>query len=77
MSPLSEEVLQQALRLSPVERAELVERVLLSFELPDRRRIDQLWASEAEDRIDAHERGQMPSCTAKEVFDEINRQTGS
>jgi hypothetical protein len=75
MSPSSQEVLEQALRLPPIERAELAERLLLSFELPDRRRIDRLWADEAEERIDAHDGGQMPSCAAKDVFDEINRQT--
>jgi putative addiction module component (TIGR02574 family) len=77
MSPLSKEVLKQALDLPPVERAELVERLILSFELPDRRRIDELWAAEAEDRIDAYEAGKMPAYPAKDVFDEINRQTGS
>ncbi len=77
MSPVREELLQQALRLPPVERAELVERLLMSFELPDRRRIDRLWATEVEDRIDAYEKGRMSSSTAKDVFDEINRQAGS
>ena len=77
MSPLSKEVLKQALDLPPVERAELVERLILSFELPDRRRIDGLWATEAEERVDAYDAGKMRAYSAKDVFDEINRQTGS
>jgi putative addiction module component (TIGR02574 family) len=74
MSPLSEELLKKALALPPVERAELLERLVLSFELPDRKRIDELWAVEAEDRIDAYDAGKMAAVPAKDVFDEINRQ---
>jgi len=56
MSPRSKEVLADALNLSPVERAELVEEILSSFDFPARREIDALWAREAEDRLDAYDR---------------------
>jgi putative addiction module component (TIGR02574 family) len=51
--------LVDALRLPPVERAELIERILESFPFPDRKEIDELWAAEAEERIDAFERGEI------------------
>jgi putative addiction module component (TIGR02574 family) len=73
MSPESKEVLEQALRLPPIERAQLVEQILSSFEFPDRERIDALWAEEAEERIDAHDRGEIGSSSAKEVFDRIDK----
>lgn len=73
MVPEVRQVLTEALKLSPHERAELVEQVLASFELPDREAIDALWAQEAEARIAAYERGEMGAIPASEVFDEIGR----
>jgi putative addiction module component (TIGR02574 family) len=54
-----ETLLEEALKLPPVERAELIERLLSSFEFRSRKEIDALWAKEAEDRIDAFERGEI------------------
>ena len=68
MSPQADQVLLDALKLSPVEGAELIEKPLASFSFPDRKAIDELWAAEAEDRIDAYERGEIKSKTAAEVF---------
>jgi putative addiction module component (TIGR02574 family) len=73
MSPQADRVLLDALKLSPVERAELIEKRLASFSFPDRKAIDELWAAEAEDRIDAYERGEIKSKTAAEVFARIER----
>jgi putative addiction module component (TIGR02574 family) len=67
------QILAEALKLPPVERAELVEDLLSSFEFRSRTAIDALWAEEAEDRIDAFERGEMPTIPAKEVFAEIEK----
>ena len=71
MSAKSYEVLSEALKLSPVERAELVEKILSSFEFPDRKKIDELWANEVEDRIEAYERGDISSASARKVFEDI------
>ena len=56
-----------------MERAELVEQILASFEFPERKQIDELWAQEAEDRLEAYERGEIESTPAKKVFDDIDR----
>lgn len=74
MSNRSAEVFQEALSLPLDERAELIERLLPSLDTPDRQRIDALWAQEAEDRLDAFERGEIKTISAKEVFDKINEQ---
>ena len=74
MTPQSQQILDEALGLPPVDRAELVEQILASFELPARQDIDAAWAQEAEDRIDAYERGEIGSLPASEVFKEIDRQ---
>jgi len=72
MSGNTEKILAEALELQPIERAELVEELLSSFELPTRTSIDEMWAAEVEDRIDAYGRGDLTSTSAKEVFDKIN-----
>ena len=73
MSPQTQQVLRDALTLSPIERAELVERILASFSFPERQSIDDLWADEVEDRIDAYESGELTSRPAAEVFARIER----
>ena len=75
MTPQSEQVLRDALELSPTDRAELVEQILASFEFPARRDIDAAWAREAEARLEAYERGEIKSVSADEVFNEIDRRT--
>ncbi|MBI4691311.1 MAG: addiction module protein [Nitrospirae bacterium] len=69
-----EQILSEALELPPMERAELVENLLSSFEFPSRKKIDDLWAQEAESRIDAFDRGEISAIPAKEVFEKIEKQ---
>lgn len=68
MTPQSQRVLQDALELTPTDRAELVEQILASFEFPARKEIDAAWAQEAESRIDAYERGEIGTTPAEEVL---------
>lgn len=70
MSELAETLIQQALGLSADERAEVAERLLSSLE-PQLSEIDQVWAQEAEDRIDAYERGEIEAIPAEDVFNAI------
>ncbi|OGQ95142.1 MAG: addiction module protein [Deltaproteobacteria bacterium RIFOXYD12_FULL_57_12] len=73
MSSQAQQVLRDALKLSPVERAELVESILASFSFAERQSIDKLWAVEVEDRIDAYESGELKSRPAAEVFARLER----
>jgi len=57
MSNTGAQLLQQALALAPQERAKLADRLLTSLDSSPDRRIDELWAQEVEDRVDAFERG--------------------
>ena len=75
MTPQSQQILREALDLPPADRAELVEQILASFEFPARKEIDAAWAKEAENRIDAYERGEIHSTPASEIFKEIDQQT--
>jgi putative addiction module component (TIGR02574 family) len=73
MSRQGKQILAEALNLPPIERVEIVEELLSSFEFPSRKTIDELWAQEAESRIDAYERGEITAIPAKEVFEKIEK----
>lgn len=66
-------LLEEALKLPPVERSELIERLLSSFEFPSRKVVDELWAKEAGDRIEAYEQGLIAAIPADSVFSEIEK----
>jgi putative addiction module component (TIGR02574 family) len=76
MTEQSKKVLAEALELSPIERAALVEELLSSFDFPARQEIDALWAKEVEDRIDAYERGELHASPAEAVFGRLDRDQG-
>ena len=73
MPKRAKNILAEALELPPVERAELVEDILSSFEFTSRKEIDALWSQEAEDRIDAFDEGEMKAIPVEDVFAEIER----
>jgi len=72
MTVEAQQILREALDLPPVERAELVEEILASFNFPDRQKVDTLWAREAEDRINAYDAGKINTISAKKVFERID-----
>ena len=73
MSAQGKQVLAEALELPPVERAELVEEILSSFDFPLRLELDALWAREAEERLDAYARGDLKAQSVDEVFKELSK----
>jgi putative addiction module component (TIGR02574 family) len=73
MSDRGAQILQEALSLPPTERVALVEHLLASLDAPGREHVDVLWGQEAEDRLDAFERGEIPAIAAKDVFDDIDK----
>ena len=64
---LEQQILKEALTLAPKNRASLVEKLLASLDQPDKA-IDELWAKEAENRIDAYEKGKTKAISAEQVF---------
>ena len=61
-------ILKEALNLRAAEKAQLIDKLLSSLDSPDRQ-IDELWAKEAEDRINAYEQGKIKALTLKEVLE--------
>lgn len=74
MSANAEKILREALNLPPEDRAEVLERLLATFQEPPDAEMDKLWAAEAEDRLNAYDRGELNSVPADEVFARIERQ---
>lgn len=61
-------VVSDALSLPPRSRAKLANKLMESLAAPSQRAVDRLWAEEAEDRIDAYEKGEIKIISGKEVF---------
>lgn len=53
------DILAEAMNLPPLERAQLIEELISSFESPERDRLDKLWGAECESRITAYEQGDL------------------
>jgi putative addiction module component (TIGR02574 family) len=53
--------------LSPEERAELVDELILDYGEPDPE-IEKAWVEEAERRIDALNRGETQAISARKIF---------
>ncbi|MDZ7690981.1 MAG: addiction module protein [Balneolaceae bacterium] len=62
------QVLEKALKMTPAERAEIVDQLLQSLDQPDKE-INKLWEKEVEDRIDAFESGDIQTVTVQEVLE--------
>lgn len=62
------DLLERVLSLSATEKAELVDKLLSSLDRTDPE-IDKLWATEAESRIDAYERGRLKAVSLEKVME--------
>jgi len=66
-------ILSDALGLSPIERAELIDALLRSFDPSQDNAQSDAWKVEAEARIDAYEEGHLSADSAEAVFARINK----
>ncbi|MBW1901070.1 MAG: addiction module protein [Deltaproteobacteria bacterium] len=65
---LTNNILKEVLTLKPSQKAQLIDKLLSSLDKPDRE-IDELWANEAEDRIDAYDQGEIKAIPLKKVLE--------
>lgn len=63
----SKEILKQALKLKPKEKVTLVECLIKSLDEPDKK-IDDVWAEEAEKRLAAYREGRLEGIAMEEIF---------
>jgi len=71
MSIVADKVYDEALSLPADARIGLVERLLASLNLPTQRKIDELWAAEAERRVAQIDRGAVDLVPGEKVFEKI------
>ena len=67
MEDLTKSITHKALSLSSREKAVLAEQLLYSLEQPTQE-LDQVWAKEAENRLDALEQGKAKTVSADSMF---------
>ncbi|HED00597.1 MAG TPA: addiction module protein [Proteobacteria bacterium] len=65
----TKDVLEKALKLKPEERFLVIEGLLKSLDEPDRR-LDDIWADEAERRLKAYREGKLEGIPMEEIFEE-------
>jgi putative addiction module component (TIGR02574 family) len=66
-----DEIFRAALSLPEESRVMLAERLLESLDSAGQREIDARWGKEAEDRIDAYDRGEIAAFPIDEVFSSL------
>ena len=76
MAPTVDKICNEALFLPAEARIGLVERLLISLNLPTRADIDRQWAEEAERRIVEIDRGDIKLIPGEQVFENIRRKYG-
>ena len=61
------EVLEQALELKANERSKLIDELLKSLDKPDVE-IDEIWADEANNRLEAYRKGEIKAVPMENIF---------
>jgi putative addiction module component (TIGR02574 family) len=73
MSDVENKVFEEALSLPSDERIGLIQKLLMSLNLPIQAKIDRLWAEEAERRVSQIEQGDIELVAGDNVFARIRR----
>ncbi len=63
----TKELLDEAMKLKPEERFSLVEGLIKSLDEPDKK-LDEIWAEEAEKRLKAYRAGKLQGVPMEDVF---------
>lgn len=71
MSSNSKAVLEAALSLSPEDRAELAERLMLSLDEQHQAEVERAWEEEIGRRLDQIDRGEVTLISAEEAKQRI------
>lgn len=65
------ELLKEALKLAPKEKASFIEALIKSLDSPDPT-LDKLWKQECESRLEAYENGNLKTVSVQEAFARYN-----
>ncbi|MCR4320044.1 MAG: addiction module protein [Candidatus Brocadiaceae bacterium] len=73
MTTVAKKVFDEALSLPAETRVVLIEKLLISLNLPTQPEIDHLWAEEAERRISQIDKGEVRLVPGEKVFADIRK----
>ena len=73
MAELTEKIYEQALELPIDDRLALIDKLLVSTNLPTQDDIDQAWAKEVERRCEELDNGKAKLIPGEEVFAKIRK----
>lgn len=73
MEGLSEKIYEQAINLPVDERLILIDKLMISTNLPTQKDIDQEWSAEVERRYQALEKGEAKLISGDKVFEKIRK----
>ncbi|MBN2001380.1 addiction module protein [candidate division KSB1 bacterium] len=73
MTNLAEKLYQQALDLPIDDRLVLIDKLLMSTNLPTQKDIDQAWSKEVERRCQELETGKAKLIPGEQVFEKIKK----
>ena len=65
----TKDLLDEAMKLKPDERLLLVDGLIKSLDEPDKK-LDEIWAEEAEKRLSAYREGRLEAVSMEEIFKE-------
>ncbi len=63
----TDNIFKETLTLRPSEKAQLIDKLISTLDKPDKE-IDELWAKEAEDRLDAYDQGKLKAVSLEKVL---------
>jgi putative addiction module component (TIGR02574 family) len=63
----TDNIFEEPLTLRPSEKAQLIDRLISSLDKPDKE-IDELWAKETEDRIDAYDQEKIKAISLEKLL---------
>jgi len=67
-----EEIFLDVSSLKSLDKLQLVEKILTSLN-PIDKNIETIWATEAEDRLEAYDQGLLSTVSAKDVFEKYQK----
>ena len=71
MSTLDKKLLNKILTLPSDLRSQLVEELIKSLNVPIQKEIDEIWAQEAEKRVEAIKSGKIPLIDGEQVIKQM------
>jgi putative addiction module component (TIGR02574 family) len=63
----TDNIFEEPLTLRPSEKAQLIDKLISSLDKPDKE-IDELWAKETEDRIDAYDQEKIKAISLEKLL---------